>query len=725
MPATTDETNPPTQARTTTGPRAGAQAGLDVLLTDAAVGRGTRRFIQPRAVAALGAGVARHPRSVARRASGLGVELARVAAGRSQQAPAKGDRRFADPAWAAELAAAPRDAGLPGGRRHRRRRHLRRRAGLADASARRASRRATSSTRSRRRTSRGPTRRCCGRSSTRAAPTSCAAARRFAADVSWPPRLPQSVDTAALRGRRQPRRSPRARSCCAPRSSSSSSTSRRRAGARGPAAVRPADDQQVLRPRPRARAQHGRVPRRVGPAGVRDLLAQPGRGAGPLRPRHLRRRGARGPPGRRRRSRARAPCTSTRPARAGSSPPARSATSPAKAARRRREPHAVRVRAGQRARRHRRRARRAARRLPPRSRSPPAAATWTARRSPACSRGCAQRPGLELRRQQLPARQQAAGLRRPVLEPGRACGSPPACTATSCASRSTTRWRARAGSTVLGSPVDLGARRRRQLHRRRPQRPHRAVGERLPQHAAAGRRHALRALDQRPHPGARQPAGAGLALQLPRRRRAPRRPAGLPRPGGEGARELVARLRGWLGSARATCGRRPSGSAAAAIARSARLPAPTSTRGDQHDVACPTSTSARHWRPTTSSSASSSPTSEWEHFLRTRRFVDEEVLPGDQRLLGARGAGVAAVPSPRRARPRRRRHRGLRLPGDELARLGPRAHGGQPRRREPGHVPGRAVRAGDAERSTCSAPTSSASAGFPAWHGSSRPAPSR
>ena len=52
MPATTNETNPPTRARTTTGPRAGAQAGLDVLLTDAAVGRGTRRFIQPRAVAA-------------------------------------------------------------------------------------------------------------------------------------------------------------------------------------------------------------------------------------------------------------------------------------------------------------------------------------------------------------------------------------------------------------------------------------------------------------------------------------------------------------------------------------------------------------------------------------------------------------------------------------------------------------------------------------------------
>jgi polyhydroxyalkanoate synthase len=82
------------------GTRGGAQAGLDVLLTDAAVGLGTRRFIQPRAVAAVGAGIARHPRSVARRARGLGSELARVAAGRSGQAPAKGDRRFTDEAWA-------------------------------------------------------------------------------------------------------------------------------------------------------------------------------------------------------------------------------------------------------------------------------------------------------------------------------------------------------------------------------------------------------------------------------------------------------------------------------------------------------------------------------------------------------------------------------------------------------------------------------------------------
>ena len=123
MPATTNETNPPTRARTTTGPRAGAQAGLDVLLTDAAVGRGTRRFIAAALRRSVGAGLARHPRSVARRASGLGVELARVAAGPlAAGARPRRDRRFADPAWEQNWLLRRRAAGLPGGRRDRRRR---------------------------------------------------------------------------------------------------------------------------------------------------------------------------------------------------------------------------------------------------------------------------------------------------------------------------------------------------------------------------------------------------------------------------------------------------------------------------------------------------------------------------------------------------------------------------------------------------------------------------
>jgi polyhydroxyalkanoate synthase len=88
-----------TAATMKTGPRAAAEAGLDVLLTDAAVGGGARRFVQPRAVAGVAAGIARRPRRAVGRASSLGAELARVAAGRSDQAPAKGDRRFADSAW--------------------------------------------------------------------------------------------------------------------------------------------------------------------------------------------------------------------------------------------------------------------------------------------------------------------------------------------------------------------------------------------------------------------------------------------------------------------------------------------------------------------------------------------------------------------------------------------------------------------------------------------------
>ena len=74
------------------------RSALDVLLTDAAVGQRSR-FVRPLATARVAAGLARHPRRSARRVAGLGEELVRVAAGRSDRRPAKGDRRFADPAW--------------------------------------------------------------------------------------------------------------------------------------------------------------------------------------------------------------------------------------------------------------------------------------------------------------------------------------------------------------------------------------------------------------------------------------------------------------------------------------------------------------------------------------------------------------------------------------------------------------------------------------------------
>ncbi len=75
-----------------------ARSGLDVMLTEAAAG-GPPRFVAPGSGVKVGAGLARHPRLLVARAAGLTSDLARAATGRSELAPAKGDRRFADPAW--------------------------------------------------------------------------------------------------------------------------------------------------------------------------------------------------------------------------------------------------------------------------------------------------------------------------------------------------------------------------------------------------------------------------------------------------------------------------------------------------------------------------------------------------------------------------------------------------------------------------------------------------
>src|SRR6201994_1960249 len=75
-----------------------AQSGLDILLSEAGSG-GSSQFIAPGAGVKVGAGLVRHPRRVAARAAGLAGQLGRVVSGRSELAPAKGDRRFADRAW--------------------------------------------------------------------------------------------------------------------------------------------------------------------------------------------------------------------------------------------------------------------------------------------------------------------------------------------------------------------------------------------------------------------------------------------------------------------------------------------------------------------------------------------------------------------------------------------------------------------------------------------------
>lgn len=76
----------------------GGSPGLEGLLTDAAGGGGPHWM--PGMAAVRGAAhLAGRPQRVARRGAGLAAELGKVAVGRSQLAPAKGDRRFADPAW--------------------------------------------------------------------------------------------------------------------------------------------------------------------------------------------------------------------------------------------------------------------------------------------------------------------------------------------------------------------------------------------------------------------------------------------------------------------------------------------------------------------------------------------------------------------------------------------------------------------------------------------------
>jgi polyhydroxyalkanoate synthase subunit PhaC len=84
--------------RTARGAAEAASAALDVMLTDAAL-EGRSRFVSPGPAVGVAAGLARRPVRTARRVTGLGTELTRVAVGRSNLRPGRRDRRFADPAW--------------------------------------------------------------------------------------------------------------------------------------------------------------------------------------------------------------------------------------------------------------------------------------------------------------------------------------------------------------------------------------------------------------------------------------------------------------------------------------------------------------------------------------------------------------------------------------------------------------------------------------------------
>ncbi|MFD6354818.1 PHA/PHB synthase family protein [Nocardia tengchongensis] len=73
-------------------------APLDLLLTSSAMGMG-RRMMPNDSWSRLAVHLARRPGVVGKRASALGRELVEIARGRSERAPARSDKRFADPAW--------------------------------------------------------------------------------------------------------------------------------------------------------------------------------------------------------------------------------------------------------------------------------------------------------------------------------------------------------------------------------------------------------------------------------------------------------------------------------------------------------------------------------------------------------------------------------------------------------------------------------------------------
>ena len=176
----------------------------------------------------------------------------------------RSDRRFKDDAWRGNPAFRRLAAGLPRRGQDGRRADRRRRASTGAPSGACASRPRTCSTRSRRRTSRltqpggaegdARHRRAQLRAAARANLVARHGARRRASRRWSTRRRSRSARTS---------RSRRARSCCARRVFELIQYEPQHAeGARDAAAARPADDQQVLRRRPRAGPQHDRVLRR-------------------------------------------------------------------------------------------------------------------------------------------------------------------------------------------------------------------------------------------------------------------------------------------------------------------------------------------------------------------------------------------------------------------------------------------------------------------------------
>ncbi len=78
---------------------ADAVAGLDMLLTDAALGPARRMTVPAGTALRLARALALHPATVAARGRSLLGELAKIGFGRSSVSPGKKDKRFTDPTW--------------------------------------------------------------------------------------------------------------------------------------------------------------------------------------------------------------------------------------------------------------------------------------------------------------------------------------------------------------------------------------------------------------------------------------------------------------------------------------------------------------------------------------------------------------------------------------------------------------------------------------------------
>ena len=254
-----------------------AAVPLDLLLADAATGM-LRRVNLGGSGLRLAAALAVRPRLVAGRGRQLAGELARIGAGRSQVQPSRRDRRFTDPAWSgnpllraamqAYLATAESVAGVVA------------EAGLDERDAERVNFVLTNLIDALA-PSNNP---LLNPAAVKAAldtggGSALAGLRHFLADMAVAPRVPSMVEPDAFEVGVDLAVTPGVGGPAHPGVRADPVPPGHGHGAARPAADRPAGDQQVLRAGPGARPEHGGVPGQHRPAGVHDLLAQPGRPA--------------------------------------------------------------------------------------------------------------------------------------------------------------------------------------------------------------------------------------------------------------------------------------------------------------------------------------------------------------------------------------------------------------------------------------------------------------